>query len=312
MNRKLILLTAFLLLAFILFTFCRNNLPISDTGVLADDAMVVSAHPEASKVGLEILKNNGNAVDAAVAVEFALAVCYPTAGNIGGGGFLVIRLQDGTTDALDYREIAPMKASRDMYLDPDGTVIENLSLFTHLAVGVPGTVDGMLKAHRKYGSLPFDQLIQPAIDLALNGFPITKMQANQFNNLKEDFIRLNQSWPAFVKDTDWKEEDILTQPALAETLILIKEQGRAGFYEGVTADRIVEEMKRGSGLITHEDLKNYSSEWRKPYVWQPGSESRNRLYSEYVPKGKNTVRRNRYHDQEFYPEVGRKRPYQDR
>ena len=264
MNKKLVFLTAILLSGVILFTYCKTNHPDSETGVLADNAMVVSAHPEASKVGLEILKNNGNAVDAAVAVEFALAVCYPTAGNIGGGGFLVIRFQDGTTDALDYRETAPMKASRDMYLDADGNVIEDLSLFTHLAVGVPGTVDGMLKVHGKYGSLPLEELIQPAIELAMNGFSITQMQANQFNNLREDFIKLNKALPAFVKDKEWIAGDTLKQMDLAKTLILIKDHGRAGFYEGVTADRIVGEMKRGNGLITHEDLKNYSSLWREP------------------------------------------------
>jgi gamma-glutamyltranspeptidase / glutathione hydrolase len=264
MIRRIVLLTTIVLLVLILLHSCKSNSSYPETGILANHVMVVTAHPEASKVGLEILRRNGNAVDAAVAVEFALAVCYPTAGNIGGGGFLVIRFQDGTTDALDYRETAPSKASKEMYLDDDGNVIEDLSLFTHLAVGIPGTVDGMLKVYGKYGSLPFEELIQPAIDLAKNGFPITHIQAGQFNNLKVEFSRLNKSWPAFVKETDWVQGDILKQPELAETLMLIKEHGRAGFYEGVTADRIVQEMKRGGGLITHDDLKNYASVWREP------------------------------------------------
>lgn len=144
--------------------------------------MVVSAHPEASKIGLEILKKGGNAIDAAVATGFALSVCYPTAGNIGGGGFMVIRLKDGTATSIDYREKAPANASRDMFLDKNKNVVYQMSLYTHAASGVPGSVDGMLAAHQKYGKLPLFEIIQPAIDLALMGFPLSQRQARDLND----------------------------------------------------------------------------------------------------------------------------------
>ena len=264
MNKIFFCLATTMLLVLFSFVSCDTKNQSIQRGVTADKGMVVSAHPEASQIGIEILQKGGNAIDAAIAVEFALAVCYPTAGNIGGGGFMVIRLNDGTTDAIDYRETAPLKANRDMFLDGEGNVIENSSLTSHLAVGTPGTVDGMINVHTKYGSLPFVELIQPAIDKAEKGFPITQMQATQFNNLREEFLRLNPVAPAFVKDTEWKAGDMLIQSDLAKTLILIRDNGREGFYSGETADRIVGEMKRGNGLISYEDLQNYSSFWREP------------------------------------------------
>ena len=160
-----------LLVIFPLGSCTSNRLPefIDGKTVTSSSAMVVSAHPEASRIGAMILAKGGNAVDAAIATQFALAVCYPTAGNLGGGGFMLVRLSDGTYDGLDYREKAPGGASRDMYLDEDKNVIDNLSLDTHLASGVPGTVDGMFEAHRKYGKMPIEKLIQPSVDLAENG-----------------------------------------------------------------------------------------------------------------------------------------------
>ncbi|MES2454134.1 MAG: gamma-glutamyltransferase [Bacteroidota bacterium] len=229
-----------------------------------DHAAVVSAHPEATKVGVAILKKGGNAVDAAVAVQFALAVVYPNAGNIGGGGFMVYRGKKGAIDALDYREQAPEKASKDMYLDPDGNPIVDKSLFGALASGVPGTVDGMNKAHQKYGKLDWAKDLQPAIDLAEKGFAITVQQAEELNRHKAEFLKYNRLPVAFVKDSLWKAGDILLQPELAVTLKLIRDKGRAGFYEGAVAAAIVKTMAHTSGIITANDLKTYKAIWRKP------------------------------------------------
>lgn len=225
---------------------------------------VVTAHPEASKVGVEILKKGGNAIDASIAVQFALAVVYPNAGNIGGGGFLVYRDSKGKTDALDYREKAPLKASEDMYWDKNGNAITDLSLYGQFAAGVPGTVDGMVKAHEKYGKLNWKELVQPAINLAQKGFKITKQQASELTNKHNDFVKYNSKTNALTSKSSWKEGDLLVQKDLANTLKLIQQKGRAGFYEGKTADLIVKEMKRGNGIISHEDLKEYQSVWRTP------------------------------------------------
>jgi len=227
-------------------------------------AAVVSAHPEASKVGVAIMKQGGNAVDAAVAVQFALAVVYPNAGNIGGGGFLVYRGTAGNTDALDYREKAPGKASKDMYLDEQGNAIVDKSLYGALASGVPGTVAGMIKAHQKYGKLKWKKDLQPAIELAEKGFPITAQQAGELNKNKEAFLKYNRMPTAFVKECLWKEGDLLLQPALAKTLKLIRDKGRAGFYEGAVANAIVTSMQHTKGVISLNDLKNYQAIWRTP------------------------------------------------
>ena len=228
------------------------------------NGVVVTAHPEASKVGVEILKKGGNAIDASIAVQFALAVVYPNAGNIGGGGFLVYRDAKGMTDALDYREKAPLKASEDMYWDKNGNAITDLSLYGQFAAGVPGTVDGMVKAHEKYGKLNWKELVQPAINLAQKGFKITKQQASELTNKHNDFVKYNSKTNALTSKSSWKEGDLLIQKDLANTLKLIQQKGRAGFYEGKTADLIVKEMKRGNGIISHEDLKQYQSVWRTP------------------------------------------------
>ncbi|MGV0922186.1 gamma-glutamyltransferase [Empedobacter tilapiae] len=228
------------------------------------NGVVVTAHPEASKVGVEILKKGGNAIDASIAVQFALAVVYPNAGNIGGGGFLVYRDAKGKTDALDYREKAPLKASEDMYWDKDGNAIKDLSLYGQFSAGVPGTVDGMVKAHEKYGKLNWKELVQPAINLARKGFKITKQQASELTNKHNDFVKYNSNMNALTSKASWKEGDLLVQKDLANTLKLIQQKGRVGFYEGKTADLIVKEMKRGNGIISHEDLKSYQSVWRTP------------------------------------------------
>ncbi|HWK98531.1 MAG TPA: gamma-glutamyltransferase [Parapedobacter sp.] len=231
-----------------------------------EHAAVVTAHPEASAVGLQVLKDGGNAVDAAVAVQFALAVVYPNAGNIGGGGFMVYRNAEGKFAALDFREAAPEAATTDMYLDDEGNPIVDLSLRGQLASGVPGSVDGMVKAHDRYGRLDWATLLKPAIRLAQEGFAITDMQAGELNRREKEFKKYNPEGTAFVKATEWAGGDTLIQPELAHTLTLISQQGRAGFYEGETADRIVEEMANGNGIISYDDLKNYEAKWREPVV----------------------------------------------
>ena len=224
---------------------------------------VVSAHRLASQVGVQILKEGGNAIDAAIATQFALAVVYPGAGNIGGGGFMVAHLKNGKNITLDYREKAPTAASRDMYLDKKGNPEMSKSQDGHLSSGVPGTVAGIFDC-LQYAKLPLKKLIQPAINLAAGGFAITANQASSFNSTKKDFIRLNTKLPAFVKESEWKAGDTLIQKDLAETLIRIRDNGLKGFYEGVTADLIIDEMKRGKGIITYEDLKNYKAINRQP------------------------------------------------
>ena len=228
------------------------------------NGMVVTAHPEASKVGIDILKKGGNAIDASIAVQFALAVVYPNAGNIGGGGFLVYRDAKGNTDALDFREKAPLNAKEDMYWDKDGNAITDLSLYGQLAAGVPGTVDGMVKAHEKYGKLSWKELVTPAINLAQKGFKITKQQASELTNKHNDFVRLNAKTNALTSKVNWVEGDLLIQADLAKTLKLIQQKGRKGFYEGKTADLIVKEMNRGNGIISKKDLADYHSVWRTP------------------------------------------------
>ena len=233
-------------------------------GLLADSAMVVSAHPLASAVGARILKQGGNAVDAAVATQFALAVVYPSAGNLGGGGFMVMRKSDGYIATLDYREKAPGMSSKDMYLDGTGSVRKGLSEKGHLSSGVPGSVAGMFESHSRHGSLPWRDLVQPAIDLAMKGFPLTRRQANSFNYLQDTLRRYNTVMPEFLLRDEWSEGDTIFWKDLGHTLELIRDQGAAGFYQGRTADNIVAEMKRGNGLITHEDLRLYQPIWREP------------------------------------------------
>lgn len=246
-------------------TSTQNDPYSIEKTVFADHAAVVSAHPLASHAGIEIIRQGGNAVDAAITVQLVLAVVYPRAGNIGGGGFMVYRGQDGETNTLDFREKAPAAATRDMYLDAQGNVIPGKSLNGHLAAGIPGTVDGIFKAFAKYSRLKnFSLLIQPAIDLAENGFYITQREADNLNEAKEDFIKYNTHKPVFVKKSPWKKGDLLIQKDLANTLKRIRDQGEAGFYEGVTARKIIREMKSGGGIITLKDLKNYDAVWRKP------------------------------------------------
>ncbi|GAB3528300.1 gamma-glutamyltransferase [Pontibacter brevis] len=259
-----------LLLFLLIYTAGCQFRDLHEVGLITEEAMVVSAHPLASEVGSEIMRRGGNAVDAAVAVQFALAVVYPDAGNIGGGGFLVLRQQDGSVDALDYREEAPGAAHRDMYLNEEGEVIEGLSMYGHLAAGVPGTVDGMVQLHEKYGTMPWKELVQPAVLLAGNGFPLTKKEADKLNEYRKDFIKYSSRRPEFTLKDKWREGDTLRLVDLARTLARIRDRGRAGFYEGETAQYIVDEMKRGGGIISKEDLANYRAVWREPITAKVG------------------------------------------
>ncbi|MDP4201602.1 MAG: gamma-glutamyltransferase [Bacteroidota bacterium] len=267
MKAAIILLTGFLAYSFSVFSQAEKAFPyiITKKKVVTHGA-VVSAHPLASKVGTDILQQGGNAIDAAIATQLALAVVYPNAGNLGGGGFMVARLKDGQQLALDYRERAPDKASRNMYLNEHGAVIEGKSINGHLSAGVPGTVAGLF-ASAKYGRLSFRKLIQPAIDLAENGFSITAREAASLNSIRDDLKKYNTVLPVFVKKEPWKAGDILVQKELAATLRRIRNQGAKGFYEGTTAQLIVAEMKRGGGIITLEDLKSYHAKFRQPHVF---------------------------------------------
>lgn len=231
--------------------------------VTSANGAVVSAHPLASKVGIMILQQGGNAVDASIATQLALAVVYPGAGNLGGGGFMVARVKDGKTITLDYREKAPSAASRDMYLDSAGNPVMRLSQYGHLSAGIPGTVAGLF-ASMKYATLPFQQLIEPAINLAEAGFALTAEEAASLNHTQEEFRQYNTSKIAFIKQGGWKAGDTLVQTDLAETLKRIRNKGQQGFYEGETARLIVAEMKKANGIISLDDLKNYEAKEREP------------------------------------------------
>jgi gamma-glutamyltranspeptidase/glutathione hydrolase len=232
--------------------------------VNAKKGAVVSAHPLASKVGVEVMKKGGNAFDAAIATQLALAVVYPGAGNIGGGGFMVARLSNGDVKSLDFRETAAAAAHKDMYLDSNGNVLPGRSIRGVSAAGVPGTIAGLFEIH-KYAKLPFDELITPAILLAENGFVLTNNEATSLNDLKADFASYNNAPTAFERSMPWKEGDTLLQRDLALTLKRIRNNGAKGFYEGETAEMIVTQMLAGEGIITKEDLKSYRALWRDPY-----------------------------------------------
>lgn len=225
--------------------------------------IVVSAHPLASEAGAKVMKMGGNAYDAAIATQYALAVVYPQAGNIGGGGFLVGVKSNGEKFALDFRETAPAKATRDMYLDKKGKANTDLSQNGHLAAGIPGSVAGFF-ATLKHCNLKMADLIQPAIDLAEKGFAITDREASLLNSHREEFLKYNKTPNAFVKSGQWKSGDLLIQPELAETLKRIQKDGMKGFYEGKTAELIAAEMKKGGGIISLADLKNYKVAERTP------------------------------------------------
>ena len=231
--------------------------------VLSDNGMVVSTDEYASAVGAQILEAGGSAVDAAIATSFALAVVNPEAGNIGGGGFMVVRLADGTTASLDYRERAPRGAARDMYLDEAGELTA-ASTLGHLAVGVPGTVAGLWEAHQRFGSLEWWELVAPALELA-EGFEVRERQARPLRMAGNNLRIFPSTEAAFLPGGESPEVgQIFRQPELASTLGRIARNGRDGFYLGLTADLIVAEMERGGGILTHQDLAEMEAVWRAP------------------------------------------------
>jgi len=242
------------LMVFLLFAGCLSAQNTYRNGVVS------SSNELASKVGIEILKKGGNAVDAAVGVGFALAVVYPQAGNIGGGGFMVIHLNNGVNTSIDYREKAPLSAGRDMYLDVSGQVVPGLSTMGHLAAGVPGSVAGMLFALEKYGTMNREDILNYAIDFAGNGFSINKQFADALNNYQKDFSNFSGTMKIFAGN--FNEGDVVVQKDLAGTLRKIRDEGRKGFYEGEVADIIVNEMQNTNGIISHEDLAKYEPKER--------------------------------------------------
>ena len=253
----------------ITFTQCNTRTktpPTKNTyGVLAKKAMVVSAREEASRIGVEIMKQGGNAFDAMIATDLALSVSYPVAGNIGGGGFMVFRKKDGTIGSLDFREKAPIAASKDMYLDENQNVNKAASKLGALAVGVPGTIAGLFEVHKKFGSLPFEKLIDPAIKLATNGVVVTKKQAKRLNQNKNYFRQANKGTIAL--DKNWKAGDTIKYPKLAITLERIKANGRDEFYKGKTAGHLIDKIQKLGGIMTKEDLANYEVKWRDPITF---------------------------------------------
>ena len=268
----------------LLFSFYScEKIKNKNNKVLSDSAMVSSAHSISSKVGIDILKQGGNAFDAAVAIQFTLSVVYPNAGNIGGGGFVVYRLNNGEIGSLDFREKAPFLSSKNMYLynkndsilinhelknnDLDEMIVDvNKSKIGHLASGIPGTVDGMIKLHEKFGILNWEKLLNPSIKLSRDGFQLTASQSNSLNSTKDLFLKVNKKSIPFVKNNRWKTNDTLVQSNLSLTLNRIKNQKRDGFYSGITAKLLLKEMNKGNGIFTQDDLDKYSSIWRKPIV----------------------------------------------
>ena len=254
-----------LLLLLLLVFACKSGSSPPVEGLITENAMVVSAREEASKIGSDVLRNGGNAFDAMVATGMALAVVYPYAGNLGGGGFLVYRTQYGELGAFDYREKAPMAASRDMYLDKEGNFVQDKSQIGGLSVGVPGSIAGLFAVHRKLGSIPMEELIRPVIELARNGYIITEKQAKRFEKYGPIIEETNGESSIYTQK--YKAGDTLKNEALANTLLRISQNGRFEFYNGYTAQKLVEFLNTYGGIITLNDLKAYESEIREPIVF---------------------------------------------
>lgn len=257
-----------LLLTPLLFMTCKKETPEPEpvVGLIAQKAMVVSAREEASRIGSEIMKQGGNVFDAMIATDLALNVAYPFAGSLGGGGFMVYRTKDGEIGALDYREMAPAAATPDMYLDQNGEVIPGLSTEGSLAVGVPGGLAGMFAVHEKFGSLPMSQILQPVIDLARNGYVVTKNQAERFEGLREKFISVNGDHILYA--TAFAKADTIKNEALAKTLERIAMNGKDEFYKGETAQKLVDFLQSKGGIVTMDDLAAYEAKWRTPVTFE--------------------------------------------
>ncbi|MEG3658766.1 gamma-glutamyltransferase [Arenibacter palladensis] len=260
----MIRITGFLL-GILLFINCRNIPEPIPTGLVTEKAMVVSARAEASKIGSDILQKGGNAFDAMIATELALAVSYPYAGNIGGGGFMVYRKANGESGGLDYREKAPLAAHADMYLDSLGNVIPGKSTLGATAVGVPGTVAGVIAVHEKFGSLSLKEIMAPVIALAKKGVVVTEKQAIRLENYRDIFIEVNSDTTFFA--TVYKTGDTIKYPALANTLQKISDQGKDGFYKGEVAEKLANFIQAKGGYLTIEDLEKYEAKWRSPITF---------------------------------------------
>ena len=239
---------------------------IQSTGLVTDKAMVVSAREEASKIGVEIMKKGGNAFDAMVATELALAVAYPYAGNISGGGFMVYRKANGEIGSLDYREKAPMAAQKNMYLDKDGNVIPNLSVDGALAIGVPGTIAGIFAVHEKFGKLSMEEIIKPSIALANKGVVVSEKQIKQLESHKTAIIKISGNQTLLAQN--YKVGDTIKYTALAQTLSRIMKNGKEEFYKGETAKKMVDFIQKRGGIISMEDLSKYEAKWRTPIVFK--------------------------------------------
>ena len=246
---------------------CKSNeKTIQTTGLVTDKAMVVSAREEASKIGVEIMKKGGNAFDAMVATELALAVAYPYAGNISGGGFMVYRKANGEIGSLDYREKAPMAAQKNMYLDKDGNVIPNLSVDGALAIGVPGTIAGIFAVHEKFGKLSMEEIIKPSIALANKGVVVSEKQIKQLESHKTAIIKISGNQTLLAQN--YKVGDTIKYTALAQTLSRIMKNGKEEFYKGETAKKMVDFIQKRGGIISMEDLSKYEAKWRTPIVFK--------------------------------------------
>ena len=250
---------------FVIFCSCKDN-PASPTGIVTDKAMVVSAREEASKIGSDIMQKGGNAFDAMVGTQLALAVSYPRAGNISGGGFMVYRNANGEIGSLDFREKAPKSAYRDMYLDSLGNVIPNMSTLGATSVGVPGSVAGIIEVHEKFGKLPLKDIFEPVIVMSENGVIVTAKQAEMLDNYREVFIKVNGDSTKFA--SVYKEGEVIKYPKLAQTLRTIAEKGRDGFYKGEVAQKLASFIQANGGFVTEEDLANYQAVWRKPITFK--------------------------------------------
>lgn len=245
---------------------CKTGKAIIPTGLVTEKAMVVSAREEASKIGVEIMKQGGNAFDAMIATELALAVAYPYAGNVGGGGFMVYRKANGEIGSLDYREKAPLASTKDMFLDENGNVIIGKSTETAFAVGVPGTIAGIFEVHKKFGTLPIETILKPVIELAEKGIVVTKNQEKQFSNFRNELVKANGEKSLVSKP--YKQNDTIKYLALAETLKRISKNGKDEFYKGETAQKLVDYLNKKGGIITMEDLAKYEAKWRAPITFR--------------------------------------------
>ncbi|MFI0428681.1 gamma-glutamyltransferase [Mariniflexile sp. HMF6888] len=270
MSKNLIYIFKTIVLLLVLNSCKESKIPFAKNqhasrGLITEKAMVVSARIEASSIGAEILKNGGNAFDAMIATELALAVVYPYAGNLGGGGFMVYRMENGDVGSLDYREKAPLAATKNMYLDKDGNIIPGKSTLGGLSVGIPGTIAGMFEVHEKFGLLPIEDLLNPVIELATKGYVVTEKQEKRITGYQAFFRQINKD--SILYEKKWKKNDTIKNLPLASTLKRILLNGKDEFYKGETANVLVKFLQDNGSIITKEDLIKYKPIWRTPITF---------------------------------------------